>query len=199
MNRELFKEFESLRDRGLKKKASIAINDFIESFENDLEKEEWTKDYLNLYSEGNNGKIRHELFDRVIFPVLLKGYKERDLWSYMMLIKFIQNIYQAHELHKKLDQKSDHTLLKECVALFPEADEPKLKLLQAQIRWFEHCEHEWPSGILYGMNGATPPQLEEILSEISHARKLDKSDRYCEYLDRFEDRVHEYKKKLIKP
>jgi hypothetical protein len=47
---------------------------------------------------------------------------------------------------------------------------------------FEYSEHEWPAGILYGMNGANLEQCQEIASAVTEARALDFNGKYDFYL-----------------
>jgi len=191
-----FNQYKDFKSKDLKKKATVALKSFIDSIKSEEELESWTISYLNSIPKGSHEILRHELFEQVIFPVLLKGYNNKDLWSHLVLARFIQNLYQSKSMHQKIDNKSDHEILKECLKIDPTHIESRERLLNVQIRWFEYCEHEWPSGILYGTNGATKQQVEEILLELDQARSLDEDKKHKQFFDSFEKKIKIYIKRI---
>jgi hypothetical protein len=52
--------------------------------------------------------------------------------------------------------------------------------------------HEWPGGILFGTDGATRQECDQILQEVEYAKKLDLGARHSIFLSIFEARVLEY-------
>lgn len=146
----------------MKKQASKALRGFISSFENGKEKEDWVWEYLPKLQSNRHLRIRHEIFHELVYPILKAGYESRDFDSTLWLGKLAQNIYKTQQLHKKLDWVSELGLYKKCYEIDPRNDEVRLLLLKTIVSWLEYSEHEWPSGILYGNNGATIEQCDEI-------------------------------------
>ena len=72
----------------------------------------------------------------------------------------------------------------------------RTSLLDCLISGFEYCEHEWPSGILFGTDGATAEECKLILDEVLLARELDVEGRLTEYLNTFETKVLLYQSTL---
>src|SRR5215469_232955 len=94
MNIEYYSEYLHFKNIGIKPKIKEAITKFIKSFESYSEKEAWTLEYLQKLEYDSNGRIRNELFEEIIFPVLLNGYTEKNVSLMIWLVKLSQNYYQ---------------------------------------------------------------------------------------------------------
>lgn len=195
MEIQYFERFKKALALGKRAEAAAALKPFIESFSSLEEKAVWAKAYLEHEPIGH--KIRHEIYEHVIFPVLLDGYQRSEPWSVLWLARTIQNLYQCHPLWMQIGGKTDYALLKELVVLCPDNDEARRSLLSRQIAFFRYCVHEWPTGILQGQNGATIEECQEILEEVGYAREIDKDCLYEEFLNDFEAKLHEYRQRLI--
>lgn len=198
MNIEHYQEFRELEEKGLKKQASRALRDFISSFENGREKEEWVWDYLPKLQNNRHSRIRHEIFHELVYPTLKAGYENNDFASTLWLGKLAQNIYQAQQLHEELDWVSELGLYNKSHEIDPSNDEARLLLLKAIVSWLEYSEHEWPSGILYGNDGATIEQCDEISAEVQRVLKLDKEHIYSEFIKQYVKKLSEYRARLNK-
>src|SRR5262249_9460212 len=143
-------------------------------------------------NETSDHRIRHELYEHILFPVLLAGYQRRDPWALRYLARTAQNLYHAKSLWAQVGV-GEFELLKELLRLCPDDEQARTDVLAAQLRWFSHCTHEWPAGILHGMNGASVQECEEILEEIALARKLDRARQHAAFLDDVEAKVIAYR------
>ena len=197
MNIEHYQEFRELEEKGLKKQASKALRDFISSFENGKEKEGWVWEYLPKLQANKHLRIRHEIFHELVYPTLKAGYEKSDFDSTLWLGKLAQNIYQAQQLHEELDWVSEFDLYKKCYEIDPRNDEVRLLLLKTIVSWLEYSEHEWPSGILYGNDGATIEQCDEISAEVQLVLKLDKEHIHSEFINQYVKKLSEYRTRLI--
>ena len=189
MNADLYEQFLLLKNSGRKSEAKVALDSFIASFETPEEKKTWVSSFLN---EGNYGhKIRHEIYEKLIYPVLLAGYLERDVDSIIWLVKTVDNLYEVKPLHPALEHQTDFSFLQEAYTIKPNEQTSQL-LLNRLLSWFSISQHEWPSGILYGMNGASREECKEILCDVEFARQLDIKKKHGSYLSDFEMKVREY-------
>ena len=152
MNLITYAEFVKADRSGRKTAAASAIQAFIGSFESIDEKRAWVVEFLKTFSPGE--KIRHELYAEVVFPVLIQSYRNSEAWGIEWLAATIQNLYRARNLWAQIDFITEHGLLRQWRALAPESVSARNALLEKMIEGFEYSEHEWPAGILYGMNGA---------------------------------------------
>ena len=87
---------------------------------------------------------------------------------------------------------------KKCYEIDPQNREGNKLLLNSIIRLLSHCEHEWPSGILYGMNGATVGQCAEIREHANFALSLTTEQSEKEFIEQFLDKLNQYEKRLDK-
>src|SRR5690348_5477105 len=152
MDAELYQQYIALKNVGKKAQAKAVLERFLASFGSGEEKEQWVRAFLESGDFGY--RIRHEIYEQLVFPVLLKGYHAKDPWSLLWLAKTDQNLYSARWLHSQVDFKSEYQLLKELYEITPD-EMTRNQLLRSNLTWFEYCQHEWPAGILYGMDGAS--------------------------------------------
>ncbi|MHC5738425.1 hypothetical protein [Nostoc sp.] len=193
MELEYYKQYLHCKTLGFRSQARQHLQQFITSFASFTEKELWTHEFLENQECEYGDRIRYELYEQVVFPVLLSGYLKRDPWSVLWLARTAQNFYKVKHLHKQINFKTDYGLLKECYLIAPSNNQVHKDLLNVQIRWLQYCIHEYPSGILYGaVNGATIDECQEILSEVEFARKLDVEKNQDKFFNEVQSKVLEY-------
>lgn len=190
MNLTAYDDFVAATRAGRKSATATALHVFLKSFSTFDEKRAWVVDFLKTYQPQD--KIRHELYEQLIFPVLLQSYRNLEIWGIRWLAATSQNLYRSKELWAQIDFVTEHSLLKQWSSLEPENELARTALLEKLIDGFESSEHEWPAGILYGMNGANPDQCQEIASAITEARALDFNGKYDSYLTRFHEKLNSY-------
>ncbi len=70
MNIEYYKDFLQFQDKGLKKQASKSVRAFISSFKNEDDRSSWVWSNLQKLETNCQTRIRYELFNELIYPVL---------------------------------------------------------------------------------------------------------------------------------
>ncbi|RYG61075.1 hypothetical protein EON80_24190 [bacterium] len=189
MESELYKRYALLKASGRRNEAKACLDAFLASFKTLAEKQLWVFEFLESGDFGH--KIRHEIYEELIYPVLLDGYLKQDPDSVEWLAKTTSNLHEMKSPHPSLWRKGEYTLLREAYELRPRSELGAI-LLQKLLREFEYAHHEWPMGILYGSDGATKHECEEYLRDIEFARSLDTDLKHSEYLNLFEAQVREY-------
>jgi hypothetical protein len=66
-------------------------------------------------------------------------------------------------------------------------------LLESLLDDFDYAGHEWPTCILWRMDGTARDQCNEIMCEVALARELDRECAYASMIDEFESKVKQYK------
>lgn len=191
MKIELFESYLKLIASGQKASAKIYVDDFISSFESNEERSAWSKGYLESGRYGH--KIRHEIYEHLIFPVLLEGYTKSDPWSLKWLGKTAQNLYSAKMLWEKIGCKHERDLLKEAYEIDPKDEKTGDFLLESTMNGLRYAFHEWPSGILMTPKYPYDPNHEanEAIKEIEFARRLDKFRKYDDLLSEWDQHCKE--------
>ncbi len=198
MNIDHYHKFLSHQELGLKKKASESVRCFVDSFESEDQIESWVWSHLPELGENRSSRVRHEIFHELVYPVLKSGYLADDFNSTLWLGKLIQNIYQTPKLHEELSWVSEMELLRKCNTIEPEDNEARLLLLGCIVRWLEYTEHEWPSGILYGNDGANEEQCIDIRNEVELVLRLDKEHKHSEFIKQYMKKLSQYQAGLNK-
>jgi hypothetical protein len=195
METKYYDEYRKYKKLGLRNEQKENIQKIIQSFMDFAEKQQWVIETLPKIEFDLNGRIRNELFEEIIFPVLLDGYNKRNINLMLWLVKLGQNYYQNKKIWEKLNFRTDMQIIKECYTLDPNNTEVMEKYLELEIRGINYSEHEWPYGILYGNNFATKDECKNILEEIPFIHKLDRNKKYEKYINEYENRVKEYMNK----
>ena len=196
MNIKYYEEYLHYKNIGIKTKAKEYIDNFIHSFKNYDEKELWTIEYLPKIDFDSNGRVRNELFEEIIFPVLWNGYNNKNIELMIWLTKLEQNYCQNLRIWKKMDYKSSTQIINECYEIAPNNEDILDLYLELEIASISYSIHEWPSGILNGNDGATKDECKNLLDKIPFFHKLDRNKKYFEFINDFEDKLKEYMERL---
>lgn len=194
MNSALYEGYLALLAEGRRKDAGLMLDAFLRSFNTSKEREQWADTFLKTHTYG--ARVRHEVYADLIFPVLLAGSKRNDAWSLYWLAGTSQNLYTAHGLHEQINFKHEISLLKDAYAIDCKSSEVCKALLKSLLDYFDYASHEWPAGILWGSDGATLDQCNEIMSEVTLARELDRERAYALPIDEFESKLKRYQERL---
>jgi hypothetical protein len=192
MNIEYFNEYLKYEQMGIKSKGKECLNSFINSFENYNEKLLWTIEYLPELKFNKNNRIRNELFEEIVFPVLLEGYNNRNIKLMIWMVKLNQNFTQNEKLWKKINYVSNLSLIRECYEMEPDNTEIVDLYLEIIIEKILFRIHEWPYGILIGNTFAEKDECKKLLEEIPLLNKLDRNKKYSELIMEYESIINEY-------
>jgi len=127
-----------------------------------------------IVDEGDSTPIRLPLFQKVIFPALLAGIHGSVAGSCRCLAGFALLLYKSPSCATQLPQhmRSEFGLLQQAVQTDPTDKLAKQRLLALMRYRFEYVLHELPVGVLYGQNGATIEECDELLVELSDYEHL---------------------------
>jgi hypothetical protein len=194
MDEALLDEYRKLKLRRKGAEASLAIGRFAASFASEMEREVWVRTNLpTLAADG--ARLPHELFTQVVLPVLLAGRDRHEPFALLWMVKLADNFHSDMRLATAMNY-APVAILDELLEAAPDHVEARLLRLDAAIDWLRFCVHEWPAGILYGMNGATLAECGEIRAEVAVARRIDVDKRFADFLDGFEAKLSEYEERL---
>ena len=194
MNTRLYEDYKTQLANGQRAAATTVLLQFIESFTDFESKTTWVRWYLG--HERWEHRIRHEIYEHLVFPVLLHGYRTGQLWCLHWLIRTIANLYTREHLWAQIDRKAELDLREELVTRVPEDARARRELVDCFIEAFRYMAHEWPAGILYGHDGATADQCLEILADAQRALQLDVEQRHHTFIHDFADKVRIYQQRM---
>ena len=195
---EYYEKFEQELEAGLKKQATASVKLFVESFQGEEEVRDWVWSYLPKLEKNRHSRIRHEIFMSLVYPTLKRGFELGDYNSTLWLGKLVQNIYQTKGVFEEFGSLVEMDFYRKCHEIDPANNEGNKLLLCSILNWFSYCEHEWPSGILYGNDGATIEQCEEIRNEAKFALSLTAESSDKDFIEQFLQKLAQYKTRLNK-
>jgi hypothetical protein len=109
--------------------------------------------------------IRQPLYKNLIYPILDKAVENKDVSAINALIKLDQQLL-SYQAYTKDEKYTSWTLLEKGLSIAPE----DLELIQIQFsktkKYLNYTLHEIPLGVLYGTNGASIEECDELLNEI---------------------------------
>lgn len=176
-----------------------SLSQFIDSLSNTPQKQwsDWVLDVAReIVDEQSSFPIRFPLFERIIFPVLYKGYISNAPNCARWLAGFSQYIYKSKKCMEKLGENnfSEHTLLQKAIELDPGDHAAKIRLICVLASNLDYSIHEVPWGVLYGINGASVEECILLVKELDDFCSLvDSENMRNEYNDLIEDCNYHFK------
>jgi hypothetical protein len=137
----------------------------------------WARELAkSVVDENQDIPIRLPLFRLVIFPALRSGLDQSIPGSARWLAGFAQALYKSPSCYEQLpeNERSEYGLLLRAIHDDPTDIRAKKRLLILMRSRFDYVLHELPCGVLYGQDGATVEQCDELLAELSDYERLAK-------------------------
>ena len=135
----------------------------------------WARELASrVVDEREDIPIRLPLFRAVIFPALQAGLETSVPGSARRLAGFAQLLFKSPSCQEQLPEnlRSEHGLLLRAVQDDQKDIRAKKRLLVLMRSRFDYILHELPSGVLYGHDGATIKQCDELITELSDYERL---------------------------
>lgn len=144
-----------------------------------------------VVDEGMVLPIRHSLAVKPLYPYLVRAYdggSPRAPWWIAHLYYHLDN---SREWRKwfETNNLTPWTLLEEALRREPTNDAARQELILVMAGWLNYAIHEVPSGVLYGVNGASIDECQELLDVLDQFRAL---TRASGALELWEDRIREW-------
>jgi hypothetical protein len=153
------------------------LDDFIQAFVR-IPTADWHPWALEIarrvVDEGEDIPVRWPLFRAVLFPALFAGLAASVPGSARWLAGFAQLLYQSPDCCEQLSEElhSDYGLLLRAVRDDPSDTVAKTRLLRLMRCRFDYVLHHLPAGVLYGCDGASIEECDELLNQLSAYERL---------------------------
>jgi len=131
------------------------------------------KDTIDVINHLTQNKIviRHQLFRQILYPVLATEIGNDNIEAIKSLIRLLE-YYGNYQNLTEDDRFSVWKLIDKGLALAPD-DNELLKLYQEkQKNYFEYTLHELPTGVLYGTDGASIEECNELLTDLTRYKEV---------------------------
>ena len=148
---------------------------------------QWAKEIAAAVSDdGAATPVRFPLFRRVLLPALVDGVLRGEPGCARWLASFESLLLHTPDSRLPSKLQTAVGLLAEAVRIDPTDQLARKRLIERHAWYLEYTLHELPSGVLYGMNGATLEQCTELQSLVTefraHLAALGQENRYADLI-----------------
>lgn len=186
VQRELWDAYQRVEARALRADKLKALTTFLDCLAGSPEPEWflWARSIAErVVDQGETLMIRMPLFERVLFPALLAGYRDALPGCARWLAGLCYYLYRSRGCQEQLPEteRSELGLLRAALRHDPDDHRARGKLLEQMLCRLQFSLHELPSGVLYGMDGASPEQCQDLERELDEFRTLAAQERQEEH------------------
>ena len=118
------------------------------------------------YLIQNKITIRHQLFHRVLYPILSIEIDKENIQAIKSFVR-LQEYYGNYENLTKDNRFSVWKLIDKGLKIAPDDNELLILFQKKQKDYFEYTLHELPIGVLYGSDGASIQECKELLNDLT--------------------------------
>src|SRR5688572_29837718 len=117
---------------------------------------------------GEDLVVRTPLFERAVFPALLAGHHAGVPGCARWLAGLSQHLSRCPRCQEQLppEERTELGLLPAALRHDPSDGASRRRLIGHLAEQFRYSLHELPSGVLFGADGATPEECEELEREL---------------------------------
>lgn len=152
-------------------------------------------DFIVFLCASGEHSINHLIWRGVVFP-FIKQELEKNPVAIKCLIQTIHNLYSDRTAHAELAWVTEHQLTNKYLTYYPADQWATAKKRDLLSQWLAFTIHEWPNGVLYGMDGATLEQCDEIIVAVEELRAVDAEKRYEELCKDVIEKTTLYRERL---
>lgn len=118
--------------------------------------------------------IRQPLFERAVFPALLAGYQAGLPGCARWLAGLSDHLRRCPACREQLppEEATETALLWAAVRHDPHDQRSRRRLIDKIADRLRYSLHELPSGVLYGIDGASPEQCQALAAELEEFCRL---------------------------
>jgi hypothetical protein len=165
----LWDEYLRAEGRAPREQKLAALGTFLDALSTPADWHPWARDIARrVVDYGEDLVIRMPLFERAVFPALLAGHRVDQPGCARWLAGLAQHLYRSETCREQLppEEQSELGLLRAAVRVDPTDHASRRRLIEHLAGHLRHSLHELPSGVLYGVDGATPEQCLELEQEL---------------------------------
>ncbi|GCE09491.1 hypothetical protein [Dictyobacter aurantiacus] len=117
--------------------------------------------------KSHQASIRMPLFAQVIYPVLAREIESGNAQAIKVLLEHTQSLIDYNRMKKIRNGYTNQTLIDRYLQYDPNDRDVLLKKHAYLDNVLYYALHELPSGVLYGISGATLDECQELLADLS--------------------------------
>lgn len=175
--RKLWEAYETAEGRAPRAEKLQALDAFLDALVSSPATDwfPWARSVAEqVVDHGTDFVIRRPLFERAVFPALLAGYQARLPGSARWLAGLADHLRRNPQCREQLpaEEATELGLLWAAIRQDPADHRSRRRLIDKVSSRLRYSIHEVPSGILYGIGGASPEQCQELEEELEEFSRL---------------------------
>ncbi|MCA9200807.1 MAG: hypothetical protein KDA87_24885 [Planctomycetales bacterium] len=187
---QTYKSFLTLKQSGRKAEARLIAMEVVRKY-----RDEPNPEFVYEICEQCDHKIDFMIWNGVVLPVLAEGL-ESNPRAVRGMIRTIQNLYSSKSDWEALGYVTEEQLTARLLKLCPGDVWAQDKRIEQLRDWLSYTIHEWPSGVLYGTDGASIEKCAEILDAVEELQSLDSAGNHAELCDDVRQKTIQYRSRL---
>jgi hypothetical protein len=173
----LWDRYLATESRGTREAKLHTLNQFVDELLQSPEAawKRWALDLAaRIVDDGTEIPVRRPLFQRVLFPALVEALDAQSPGSARWLAGLSQHLHRCRDCMERLGdtRSSEWALLQAALAHDPGDVRSRQQLIRVMANHLRYTLHELPAGVLFGTDGATVAQCDELLAELDEFRSL---------------------------
>ncbi|HMC64976.1 MAG TPA: hypothetical protein VKI65_08545 [Gemmataceae bacterium] len=177
VQRKLWETYETAEGRALRAQKLLALDAFLDSLTASPGGDwfGWARSVAeNLVDNGVDFVIRRPLFERALFPALLAGHRAQLPGCARWLAGLSDALSHCPTCRGQLppQERTEAGLLRAAISHDPADGRSRQRLIQKIADRLRYVLHEVPTGVLYGIDGASPEQCQELEEELQEFCRL---------------------------
>ena len=118
--------------------------------------------------------IRHSLSVKLLYPYLVQAYDGGSTRAPWWIAHLYYQLDNSREWRAWFETNSltPWTLLEEALRRDATKDPARQALIAVVARWLDYAIHEVPTGVLFGVNGASIDECQRLLDVLDQFREL---------------------------
>lgn len=192
---QLLEQFLRSDALGLKRESRQAVLAIVDAVSSLDAKKTWVQNHLHRLPLNRASRIRHEIFEHIVFPVLKAGFDRSDPEACYLLGKYSQNLYSKRDLFEQLGGRFETDFFRTAFQHDSNSVRYRRAYLSSLIGELRFVFHEWPTGILID-HSDWHEALRELRGELSIALSLDDEGEYEALLAEWIENTEQYETRL---
>jgi len=175
--RKLWEAYQRAEERAPRGEKLLGLEAFVDALVVSPQAEwfSWARSIAEqVVDKGAHLVIRRPLFERAVFPALLAGFRTRLPGCARWLAGLFANVWRCPACREQLlpEETTEVGLLRAAVSHDPSDQQSRQRLIQKIADGLRYSVHEVPAGVLYGIDGASPEQCQELEEELDELCRL---------------------------
>jgi hypothetical protein len=140
----------------------------------------------SISDEGTDIPVRFPLFCRVLLPALAAGVSHGEPGCARWLARQESLLFHSDRSLLAPETQTAVGLLREALRIDPSDSIARRRLVERHASYLDYTLHELPAGVLFGADGATPDECDELMGLLDefrgHLRVLGTQTKYEELI-----------------